>query len=52
MKFSGSNKLESSFESFYYRLKWRNEAYTEGLSGPKMSKDFVLYERHLFNLIN
>ena len=52
MKFSGSNKLESSFESFYYRIKWRNEAYTEGLGGPKMSKDFVLYEKHLYNLIN
>ena len=52
MTFKGSNKTKSSFESFYYRTKWKLEAYTEGSEGPEVSKKFVLFERHLYSLID
>ena len=52
MSYNGSNKTSSSFKAFFDRAKWFDEAYSEGLSGPEMSKKFNLSERHLYGLVD
>jgi hypothetical protein len=47
-KFKGKNGLKSTFELYYYRTKFTNEAYEEGVLGPKCAIDlnFAEYQHY------